>query len=211
MFYDNFIKLCKQKGVTPSAVMRTIGLNKSSASYWKKGTTPSSDTLRKLADYFGVSMDYLSGNVWDPKYVLRESDALGITGHTVLPDDLQVGKKEIIFGNGPHKYVRTDDFEEGLNRLSNTARSALEPPKVADAKEQLFNIVEELSDEDLETLVKFALFVKYRQQEAQNPPEAPPAPAGDTEHPRRPGRARGGGGGQIEGIANLQHPKGHEI
>ncbi len=167
MFYDNFIKLCKEKGVTPSAVMRTIGLNKSSASYWKKGTTPSSDTLRKLADYFGVSMDYLSGNAWDPKHVLRESDALGVTGHTVLPDDLRVDKKEIIFGNGTHKYVRTDDFEEGMKKLSDTARSALEPPKITDAKEQLFSIVEELSDEDLETLVKFALFAKYRQQEAQ--------------------------------------------
>ncbi|WP_366140844.1 helix-turn-helix transcriptional regulator [uncultured Oscillibacter sp.] len=59
MLYDNFIERCKEKGVTPSAVMRTIGRNKSSASYWKKGTIPSSDTLQKAADYFGVSVDCL--------------------------------------------------------------------------------------------------------------------------------------------------------
>ena len=59
MFYDNFINLCTQKDVTPSAVMRAIGLNKSSATYWKKGSIPSSETLQKLADYFGVSVDYL--------------------------------------------------------------------------------------------------------------------------------------------------------
>lgn len=59
MFYDNFLTLCVQRGVTPSAVMRAIGLNKSSATYWKKGSAPSSDTLQKLAEYFGVTMDDL--------------------------------------------------------------------------------------------------------------------------------------------------------
>lgn len=61
MFYDNFLALCKQKNVAPSAVMRAIGLNKSSATYWKKGSIPSSDTLQKLADYFSVTVDFLLG------------------------------------------------------------------------------------------------------------------------------------------------------
>lgn len=61
VFYDTFLNLCAQKGVTPSAVMRAIGLNKSSATYWKKGSIPSSETLQKLADYFSVSMDFLLG------------------------------------------------------------------------------------------------------------------------------------------------------
>ena len=61
VFYNNFIALCAEKAVTPSAVMRAIGLNKSSASYWKKGSIPSTETLQKLADYFDVSIDYLLG------------------------------------------------------------------------------------------------------------------------------------------------------
>lgn len=59
VFYDNFLALCTQRAVTPSAVMRSIGLNKSSASYWKKGSIPSTETLQKLADYFGVSTSSL--------------------------------------------------------------------------------------------------------------------------------------------------------
>lgn len=74
--------------------------------------------------------------------------------------------------------IKNDDFEEGLKKLSDAARSALEPPKITETKEQLFNILEELSDEDLETLVKFAQFVKYQQQETQEAAEAPPATAG---------------------------------
>ena len=61
MFYDQFVKLCKARGVSPSAVMVSIGLNKSNATFWKKGSIPKGETLQKLADYFGVSIDYLLG------------------------------------------------------------------------------------------------------------------------------------------------------
>lgn len=71
MFYDTFKGLCEQKGVTPSAVMRAIGLNKSSATYWKKGSIPSGDTLQKLADYFGVSIDSLVGFTDEDKKELQ--------------------------------------------------------------------------------------------------------------------------------------------
>ncbi len=58
-FYDIFIYLCKQRGKSPSAVAREIGLNDSSTTYWKRGSIPKSDTVQKLADYFCVSTDYL--------------------------------------------------------------------------------------------------------------------------------------------------------
>ncbi len=61
MFYDQFVKLCKARGVSPSAVMVSIGLNKSNATFWKKGSIPKGETLQKLAEYFGVSVDYLLG------------------------------------------------------------------------------------------------------------------------------------------------------
>ena len=62
VFYDQFAKLCKERSVSPSAVMVSIGLNKSNATFWKKGSIPKGDTLQKLAAYFGVSVDYLLEN-----------------------------------------------------------------------------------------------------------------------------------------------------
>ena len=59
VFYDRFVGLCKERGVSPSAVMVSIGLNKSNATFWKNGSIPKGDTLQKLSDYFGVSVDYL--------------------------------------------------------------------------------------------------------------------------------------------------------
>lgn len=60
MFYDRFYELCQRKGVTPTKVARDLGLRQSTVSMWKKqGTTPKYDTLKKLADYFGVTTDDL--------------------------------------------------------------------------------------------------------------------------------------------------------
>lgn len=66
LFYDRFTALCVQKGVSASFVVQQIGLNKSSATYWKNGAIPKGNTLQKLADYFDVSTDYLLGNVSEP-------------------------------------------------------------------------------------------------------------------------------------------------
>lgn len=61
MFYDRFMGLCKKVGKSSAAVCRELGLNNSSATAWKRGSIPKSETLQKLATYFGVSVDYLLG------------------------------------------------------------------------------------------------------------------------------------------------------
>ena len=60
MFYEIYANLCKEKGKSPSRVALELGINKSTVSVWKsKGTTPQTEILQKIADYFGVSLDYL--------------------------------------------------------------------------------------------------------------------------------------------------------
>ena len=61
MFYERFIALCNVRGVTPSSVAEAIGISNANATYWKKGSMPSSKNLQKLADYFEVPVDYLLG------------------------------------------------------------------------------------------------------------------------------------------------------
>lgn len=64
-FYVRISELCKEKGVSMAAVARKIGLSNSATTYWKRGSIPKGDTLQKLADYFGVSIDSLLGNADD--------------------------------------------------------------------------------------------------------------------------------------------------
>lgn len=60
-FYDNYISLCNQAGKSPSAVALEIGLTKPTVNRWKNGSTPTDATIRRVADYFGVSIASLKG------------------------------------------------------------------------------------------------------------------------------------------------------
>ena len=61
MFYDVFLRLCASKNVSPSKAAEAIGLNRAAVAKWKNGATPSAVTAIKLANYFGVTTDYLLG------------------------------------------------------------------------------------------------------------------------------------------------------
>lgn len=58
--YEIFKKLCEKNGVSSADVARATGVAKATLSEWKKGTyRPKADKLQKIADYFGVTLDYL--------------------------------------------------------------------------------------------------------------------------------------------------------
>lgn len=62
MFITVLEGLLHEKGITTSKMLADLGMNKSSVLNWKtRGTVPSGATLQKIADYFGVSVDYLLG------------------------------------------------------------------------------------------------------------------------------------------------------
>lgn len=58
-FYSRFAMLCKDRGVSPSAAVEAIGLNKANASFWKRGSLPSSKNLQKLSEFFNVPVGFL--------------------------------------------------------------------------------------------------------------------------------------------------------
>lgn len=59
--YEIFEQLLQRYGVTPYKVSKATGISQSSLSDWKMGKiTPKTATLKKIADYFGVSLDYLT-------------------------------------------------------------------------------------------------------------------------------------------------------
>jgi transcriptional regulator with XRE-family HTH domain len=61
-FYNKYIRLCTEKGISPSAAAIEIGIRKSNVTYWKSNrNNPSDATLQKIADYFGVTVEYLKG------------------------------------------------------------------------------------------------------------------------------------------------------
>ena len=57
--YSNFKCLLEQNSVTPYQVSKATGISQSTLSDWKTGRAkPKADKLLKLAEYFGVTVDY---------------------------------------------------------------------------------------------------------------------------------------------------------
>lgn len=57
--YERYAALRDEKGVTDYRVATETGIPKSTFSEWKNGTyRPKVDKIKKLAEYFGVSLEY---------------------------------------------------------------------------------------------------------------------------------------------------------
>ena len=60
--YSIFVELLQRNGVSTYQVSKATGIAQSVFSSWKNGISkPKADKLKKIADYFGVSTDYLLG------------------------------------------------------------------------------------------------------------------------------------------------------
>ena len=62
MFYERLCQLCNENGITITGLVVHLGISKSNVTNWKCGKVPKSDTVKRIADYFGVSTDCLLGN-----------------------------------------------------------------------------------------------------------------------------------------------------
>ena len=61
--YEFFEHLLQIRGVSTYRVAKETGIPQQTFSKWKNGiSTPKADKLQKIADYFGVSVEYLMGN-----------------------------------------------------------------------------------------------------------------------------------------------------
>ena len=62
MFYETFCRLCQIHSLTPSGAAAKIGFNRASVTMWKNtGKAPKQELLLKIANFFGVTTDYLLG------------------------------------------------------------------------------------------------------------------------------------------------------
>ena len=58
MLYQNIERRCKEKGMTISALEKAVDLGNATIKGWV-GSLPRIDNLKKVADYFGCTIDEL--------------------------------------------------------------------------------------------------------------------------------------------------------
>ena len=59
MIYENVITLCRERNIRVARLEKEAGLGNGTIRGWEV-SKPSVATLQKVADYFGVTLDYLA-------------------------------------------------------------------------------------------------------------------------------------------------------
>lgn len=134
--YEVFEQLLQKKGVSSYKVAKEAGVTQTALSNWKSGrSTPTAKTLQKIADYFGVTIDYLMTG--------DNSSEQGLTArdNRDIAKDLDNIMKKLTSGeNGPASYngeeispeaaeLFKDELEIALKRLKLINKEKYTPKK----------------------------------------------------------------------------------
>lgn len=105
-FTDKVLQLLKNKGLSPSKMLSDLKLGKNQFTYWKKhGNIPNGTTLKKIADYLGVSISYFFFDEDD-----QQKNSPPATEVTSEETELKVwGHKR---GSASWEHIDSKDFEE---------------------------------------------------------------------------------------------------
>ena len=73
-FWERYHELCIQEGKSANAVALELGFSNATCTKWKNGSEPGSKSISKIADYFGVTVDYLLGTEPKPSAPVTDED-----------------------------------------------------------------------------------------------------------------------------------------
>ena len=137
--YEIFEQLLQIYGVTPYKVSKATGVSQSSLSDWKLGKiTPTTKTLQKIADYFGVTIDYLMSGKEEPE---KKGPALTPRDERDIAKDLNNIMEKLSSGEaGPASFdgeeldpeaaeLFRDELEIALRRLKIINKEKYTPKK----------------------------------------------------------------------------------
>lgn len=83
-FYDRVNELCRERGISITALALALGFSKGTPSNWKTMTKPPrAENVKKVAEYFGVTVASLMGDSIVDVHTVQNNN--GIIGNTHAP------------------------------------------------------------------------------------------------------------------------------
>ena len=95
MFWDTLNTLCAKNGISVSKLCALLGLSNSTSTKWKKGALPNNRTMKKIADHFGVSTEYLTGAVPISEVAMVPIYGRVAAGAGMFADDEIIGEQPV--------------------------------------------------------------------------------------------------------------------
>lgn len=137
--YEIFEQLLQKYGITSYKVAKEAGVTQTALSNWKLGkSTPTTKTLQKIADYFGVTLDYLMSGKEEP---IKKSSELTTRDERDIAKDVDRIMEKLSSGEaGPASYdgeeldpeaaeLFRDELEIALRRLKIINKEKYTPKK----------------------------------------------------------------------------------
>ena len=151
--YDIFEKLMRANGYTAYKVSVETGIAQSTLSDWKKGkSTPKTDKLQKIADLFGVSLEYLTTGEESKLQISERDKALLLSGANAVLDE--------IFGD----ILEEKQMEELTRRVQEQLPADFGISKPATIAARFEG--DEFTEEELDEIRQFAEFVKNKRKQS---------------------------------------------
>lgn len=66
MFWENFVTQCEKLEKSPTTVVEKLGFKRPAVTSWKNGALPQVKNRKKIADYFGITVEELMGTKKEP-------------------------------------------------------------------------------------------------------------------------------------------------
>jgi len=150
VFFDILSALCAKKGISAYKACTDMGLNRSAVAKWKNGSTPNGATISKMADYFGVTTDYLLGTDPEDTPVTEEAKELEIEEYIEQQKRFLESQPGLMFNGYPASKEAIDSLLHALELGKRAAMSVSEEEKrrAAEIKRRILD-----EDDDCEDLI----------------------------------------------------------
>ncbi|MGX7099561.1 helix-turn-helix domain-containing protein [Globicatella sanguinis] len=119
--FDKIKELAEKKKLSFNEVEERAGLARNYL-YSLKTKTPTTDKLQLIADFFGVSTDYLLGRTEEPYYTLNDKDEKDIQAK--MEDILSDLENNALFSREDNSELSEEDRELLIASLENSLRLA---------------------------------------------------------------------------------------
>lgn len=132
--YEIFAELLKSRNLKAADVCKGTGLPSSLFSEWKGGkSTPKADKMMKIADYFGVTIDYLMSGKEEPALTPRDERDIAKDLNNIM-EKLSSGEAGPASFNGEEldpeaAELFRDELEIALRRLKIINKEKYTPKK----------------------------------------------------------------------------------
>lgn len=94
-FLNNLTDLLEINGVSLRRFSKEVGINRNTVLWWFRGRSPKPQSLMKVADYFGCSIDYLIGKTDEPDFLVCPEPTDFYTRFATLRDEKQWSNNKV--------------------------------------------------------------------------------------------------------------------